>query len=567
MNKYILGLSVLAVGLASCSDEWDNHYKAVEQGEGSLWEVISAQSDLTNFAKLLKATDFDRSLNSAQVFTVFAPNNTAFTAQECDSLIEVYNQQVARGVKKDENTVVKEYVQNHIALYNYSVSADTNDSIRMMNYKYQVLGSKDLSGVQYENSNLLCRNGVLFKLENKLHYLPNIYECVKTEAGLDSVASFFNKYEYYYFSEEESVPGGIENGKTVYLDSVLYLSNYVLSFLNCPISAEDSSYTVLLPDNDVWKAEVEKHQSHFVYDKTVVGRDSLSYLYPRLQILDGTIYSRTNNQVNKRDDQMVSQFSQMYYTSCVRSLYKYPEGGFYYRWTKGDGVESVWNLFFNNESEQVPCSNGTIYKKSGTWNEFLADQWMDNAEINQEAEYVYSLDSVYTKVTRPLTRIRISSDNPYYSQVSEHEYVELNQIGSVPLKALFNVYNVLSNVDYDIYVVTVPPMAGDTLAEKLANNFRLTLMWNDLNGKQCQESYPELADDEEEDEVYFTSDPELVDVKYVCTKSFPTCSFGLDKAQVKILVEGDTDPYLVKKRTHTYTTRIDKFVFIPRKKD
>ena len=563
MNKYILGLSVLAVGLCSCSDEWDNHYKAVEQGDGNLWEAISAQPDLSNFAKLLKATEFDRSLSSSQVFTVFAPDNDALSLQECDSLIDAYNQQVAKGVKSDYNTVLNQYVKHHVALYNYSVSAGTNDSIRMMSYKYQVLGADNLSGVPYAQTNHLCSNGILFKLSEKLHYLPNIYERIKLEPGLDSVASFFLNYEHYEFSEGESVPGEVMDGKTQYLDSVMYQVNDVLSFLRCNVAVEDSFYYVLLPDNEVWRTELEKHQKHFVYDQTVVGRDSLSYLYPRLQVLDGAIYSRTNNQPNERNECMISKLSWMYYMSSVHSLYNRPEKDFYYFWYKEDlGVESVWDYFFNDGSEQIDCSNGAIYKKSGSWNRTLADRWAINSTINQECESSYTFDSVYSDVTRPLSRVTIPSDNPYYGMVSQHGYVEISPSASRMPKALFNVYNVLSNVDYDIYVVTVPPVAGDTLAKKVCNNFRITLLWNDEKGVQQKKLYPGSKSTD-----FFVCDSVNVKYDHVCTMSFPTSSFGLDKAQVKILVEGYTQPKYVNAGTHSTTTRIDRFIFIPRRDD
>ena len=92
MKKYILALSVLAVGLVACSDEWDNHYEVKKQSNGTLWENIAAQTDLTQFSRLLDATGFRTSLNGSQVFTVFAPTDDVFSATECDSLIQLYNE-------------------------------------------------------------------------------------------------------------------------------------------------------------------------------------------------------------------------------------------------------------------------------------------------------------------------------------------------------------------------------------------------------------------------------------------------------------------------------------------
>ena len=558
MNKYLLGLSVLALGLCACSDEWDDHYKVMQQGDGNLWKVISSQSDLSNFAKLLQATNFDRSLSSSQVFTVFAPSNDVFGQTECDSLINEYNAQRSRGIKDDYNTVMQEFVMNHVALFNYSVSSTTNDSIIMMNGKYKVLGANDLSGIQYQQTNQQCSNGVLFKMQQKLSYLPNIYEYVKLDPDLDSVASFLKAYEYYEFSETQSVPGDIVNGKTTYLDSVSYLYNMMFDLAR--INSEDSSYLVLLPDNEVWKTELEKHQKHFVYGKDVVGRDSLSYLYPRLEILEGVFLSATNNPVRQRDSHLISSFAQMRFTEAKRSMYSYRESDFYYNWTAdGLGVNSVWDYLYGG-TEQIDCSNGSIYKMSGAMQPLLADLWLNNGRIHQEAESNYTLDSVYTSTTRPVNRVSIPKDNPYYDLISEHSFIEISPTASAQTKSVFSVYNVMSNVEYDIYVVTVPPLASDIYAKHLANNFRVTLMWNNANGVQQKKTYPGTKSTD-----YFSCDSLYVKADYVCSMTFPTSSVGLEKPEIKIQIDGYTNPTLVRKGTHSTTTRIDKFVFIPKK--
>ena len=83
-------------------------------------------------------------LNSIQVFTVFAPTNSNFSQAEAQALIASYQQQVRDSVVEEDNTVLKEFIQNHVALYNHSESATSNDSITLMNGKYAILKSGDI---------------------------------------------------------------------------------------------------------------------------------------------------------------------------------------------------------------------------------------------------------------------------------------------------------------------------------------------------------------------------------------------------------------------------------------
>ena len=48
----------LAVSLAACTDVWEEHYQpdTALTGDKNLWELISDESDLSNFAALLSAT-------------------------------------------------------------------------------------------------------------------------------------------------------------------------------------------------------------------------------------------------------------------------------------------------------------------------------------------------------------------------------------------------------------------------------------------------------------------------------------------------------------------------------
>ena len=79
----VLGLALAALTFTACSDTWDEHYEGLADGvhEGSLWQAIKSDPELSNFASVLEACGFDKSLASSQVFTVFAPTNASFSAE------------------------------------------------------------------------------------------------------------------------------------------------------------------------------------------------------------------------------------------------------------------------------------------------------------------------------------------------------------------------------------------------------------------------------------------------------------------------------------------------------
>ena len=101
-NK-VLGLAVAALTFVACTDTWDDHYESLGNGansvhQGSLWQAISSNPNLSNFASVLEACNYKPILDGSQVFTVFAPTNDQFTQAQAEAWINDYQQQVAANV-------------------------------------------------------------------------------------------------------------------------------------------------------------------------------------------------------------------------------------------------------------------------------------------------------------------------------------------------------------------------------------------------------------------------------------------------------------------------------------
>ena len=537
----VLGLALAALTFCTCSDEWDNHYNTQQVGNGrSLWETISTDNTLSNFASVIQATGYDKALGSSQVFTVFAPTNDALTADQAEKWIDTYNQEKGESKKDEDNKTIKEFVKNHITLYNKSVSELSNDTIVMLNGKYLKLDGETLDGHNLSLTNSHHTNGVLFKVDHQVNYFYNVFEYLATDADLDSVAKFLYSYNEYEFMPELSVPGGIENGQTVYLDSVTVLENELFGRIGL-INEEDSTYTMLVPTNQAWSKLVTEYENYFNYCDFVQGRDSLKHLNTRMAIVCGTVFSHTNNQ--HWADSAVSVNAVPY------SLRKYMYGS----------ADAAYYIYYNTMAEggvfngvvEKECSNGRVMK-ADNWNIDKTQSFLQNVIMEGEARNSQAkVDE--TKTVTPLQSTYVASTHPFYNKISNNGFVEIvPTTANARPKVQFYIDNVLSNLAYDIQLVLVPTWTGELtsagVAETVKPNFMNVRLWSlkqdatdnsientaNWNVEQLLKNYETNFKREGVDTTYITMDTITVASNYV----FPTSSYGLETPQVMLEIEG-----------------------------
>jgi transposase len=543
-------------------------------GEGTLWESIKNNQQLSNFARVIEATGYHKSLSSSQVFTVFAPTNDAFTDADANDIINKYQAELAKGLKGEKNAAIKEFVMNHIALYNYSIANESPDTtIRMMNGKYLGLTNSTFSGKPFTSTNTITGNGVLFTLGEKADYIYNLFEYVKSDPELDSVSNFLymsDPYQFHkiIFDSEASVPGEIIKGQQHYLDSVTTTENEILYSSNrlyARLDNEDSCYYALMPTNKAWKEQYEKNVPLFQYDKQVFGRDSLMYLYPRLNILRGMQFNKTNNPLlgtTEAIDSIVSPIAISY--SDRRNTYgSYDIHPYlYYKpYAKPDGI-------FTDIKGQKVCSNGVILK-TDNWKIKYRDGF--NQLIIRDVDVAMDSLAGETPDAKPSwIYTSVQTDNPFYNKLHYHDYQTLIPANLRDMGVLLKIPDVLSNQKYDMYVVTVPATAGNTLAtDTLPTRFSVTLYWHDLDGKEVSK---EVSDKDGGDISYdsstrkqtFLTDPTKVHEIHIGTFEFPTCSYGLQEPQVKAFININVRSSDVNKGIYTKTLRMDCIKLVPR---
>lgn len=539
--KHISAALLAGMALAGCSDEWNEHYDASAVNDGTLWQAISSQSDLTHFASVVKACGYDVVLDGSQTYSVFAPTDATFSAAEADSLIAEFKRQQSAGTRPNDNTVVRQFLQNHIALYRHPVSSLTLDSITMMNNKYEVLTHTHLGNRQLLSSNALYDNGLLFTIDRKLDYFPNVFEYLGHDSELDSVYQFLNAYSVYEFDETKSVPGEIVDGQTVYLDSVSVLINPLLESFGL-IDSEDSTYWMVCPTNDEWNRLLAEYEPYFNYPNNVARRDSMFRVGTRQAIIGGTVFSRTTNPDVAFRDSAVSTSAP---SSLVRSLMRndYP----YYTYFRPFDAGGV---FYG--TDDIVCSNGHVLKA----NDFRISKYETFLQtVKVEAEAIQSQDTIINAV-EPLVVREVVSTNPFYGKISGNTFVEVQpDPATAQVTVQYKIPNILSNVGYDIYAVFVPATAYDTLAvaeTTRPNIVRTTLYWSDQNGREARRIYNKDL----------TTRPDVVDtVQLVSNYTFPTCSYGLADAAVKVAIRSNVRTNQTS--THSSTLRLDCLIVRP----
>lgn len=508
-TKYLslLNGALLMVGVltgVSCSDEWNEHYlpqdKSME-GAPSLLENIKSDPDLANFAKVLEATGYAQRLNNPAMFTVFAPKG--LTDLEAEYLINQYR---SESVKDEDRQTVKQFIKNHIALYarnlfkaDYTVytnndiyrNGDTGffvDTISMANGKYMRLMPASATELYIgPNSNassvvsnkilnkVVSNNGFLYKIEGeKLDFFHNVREKGIEDARLDSVSGYLCENDEFVLDEEKSVAGEVIDGKTHYLDSVTVFKNYEYETFRAYLEREDSTYLFLAPTNEVWEKEYEEYSKYFNYqvNRQTQQMDGNQRQNTARAILKGRFFNRNSRYNRNPNDSLCSTNYSVYQKY---QPYDDRRASVFYNPYAANGI-----MNFSNPEDTIVCSNGLIaIDREGRIDK---RKTFFRNEV-QNAHSGYSIPQI-TQGTSKKNAFEFKALNeayhdslPSFTPVYRPEMPEGHQVSLVSNgKKVYDVNyysrlyssndkmpyidypltGLMSNVYYNIYVVTVP---------------------------------------------------------------------------------------------------------------
>ncbi len=458
-------LLVSSVLWSACTDTWDDHYgvnDGVMADQSSILTNLAADSDLANFYKVAQAVGMTDLLESPQQLTLWAPIN--FTSAQADSVIAVFVEDSIAGKKDDDNKAVSQFFQNHVSLYTRTVSSETNDTIAMINGKYMhLVGTSSTSGLLQNNpfsDGILCNNGMLYKAENVQTFFPNVREYTELQANMDSLTAFLTDYDEYELDEDASVPGGVVDGKTVYLDSVTNLTNEMLTKYGY-IQREDSTYYLIVPTDEVWKEEYEKYHKYYNYTSVVNNADSLANVETRKDIMCGRFFNMSLSSkynLHPEDSLCNTQYMNSQQHNPRQNVYYNPESGIL------QGLE------------KVECSNGYIYVDDKGVIEpqttffgrkdleaYMARYFELPVNSNNE-DQMNSNSGTYYQLKDTSVNPDSVPDGDDSDLYNTYDYIEITaKTNSANTEITYTIPNTFSGCYYNIYLVTVPVTSPLTL--------------------------------------------------------------------------------------------------------
>ena len=269
--KY-LGYAMMAAGMlaaTSCSDFSDYNEAKLDStpsGNLTLWENISQNPQLSEFASMVKKTGFDSELNNTRYFTVWAPMDGTFNQSELATLTD--------------SALLVQFIKSHVAEYGHPATGLLNERIHTLNEKsftFAGSGSYTFDGVDITASNLPSNNGLIHMLNGAARFYPNLYEYIFMAQGIDSLREQFRRYQVTTLDLDASIKGPMVNGVQTYIDSVMITYNTLTNQLNAQIANEDSSYTFLMPTNKAFSSTYDRIKSLYHFITTTVVQDAENF--------------------------------------------------------------------------------------------------------------------------------------------------------------------------------------------------------------------------------------------------------------------------------------------------
>ena len=255
-------MMLVATSCSEFDDYNDAPSDATASGNMTLWQNITQNPQLSDFASLVKRTRFDVELDNTRAYTVWAPLNGTFNVGAYQQL--------------DDSTLLAQFVKSHVAQYNHVASGSIDERIHTLNKKsFPVTGNGDYTydGVHISAPNQPSSNGVMHLMDGAAQFFPNLYEYLSMGQGIDSLRNYFLGYELTTLDLQNSVKGSVVGGVQTYIDSVLITTNSLTRQLNASLDNEDSTYTFIMPTDKAYQQMYDKVKQNYNFIATTKVQD------------------------------------------------------------------------------------------------------------------------------------------------------------------------------------------------------------------------------------------------------------------------------------------------------
>ena len=496
----------LILATPSCTDTWDEHYNDLGTAAGqNLWEQIQSKPELSIFAEIASKAKYYKDdvhpmnyytfadlLQSGQVMTVWAPENSAFTAEEKAKWLEM--------AETDGYNLQKQLLTNHISMWRHPISIAKKDTLNMTNGKEMVFDMTTtpatMYGVELAQHNIAASNGTLHTVKGILPFHFNFYEYLKFSGENPLFSQYVIDKDTTYFYEGSSIEGlPDENGNPTYVDSVYVTSNLMFSrSANVSTSTSDKrhmsqkgfaaslnwesgKYIMAIPTDAAWTNTYEKIKSLYTYAESYIDReksgaketvmrpsenpDSLTDLSVKMDIATPIVFDLDRQGKIGGEEGAPWTMEQFIASKGTEAEY--------FLNTRGDTLRSIENKWDKTElfpGEPVEMSNGYAYI-SDTWN-LPKEYYFPDVEIKPYS-YMFNL---YSETFKGSVSSETFTNSLYpeivakYGKVSKDQFMIMKPDGSTKPEGnliLTGNYDLAYNRNaqvmsgkYDIYMVLVP---------------------------------------------------------------------------------------------------------------
>ena len=290
------------------------------------------------------------------------------------------------------------------------------------------------------------------------------------------------------------------------------------------------------------------------------------YTMPRIAIVEGSIFSRTmNSDAHLTDSALSTSAAETY---IYRESYWGNKNLHYYQFG-GKSAENTQKPYsatgIFSGTENVECSNGIVMKadnwkinKLNTFNQWIIVEAENYTAIKEVSKKENSKGDLEPTITAEVCEVM--NDNRFHNKVWSNAFVEFKQnITTQNHSVLFNIENVLSNIGYDIYLVTAPALANDsnaTQAQRIPTKLDCAINYHNQQGETEKTVLKSKV----------TNNPDIVDYILVAEDfKFPTATFGLRESEPQVTLEVKTNVSAREQSQKQFdrTMRIDCIMLVP----
>ncbi len=193
-----------------CQEIWDEHYSASDPSVNKLlWDEIQLNDDFSSFEDYIKEYKLDTILTSNQRFTLFIPNNDAFS-------------------NIPDTVEINAFLLNHLISPNIFSLGNIEEltKLQTLSGKFALIQKIDTS-FYYDDAKIVRQSpvyldGRYYEVEDFPFAKPSFNEYFRDK--LPAIYNYINFQVYDSLDKNQSTPIRIEDGKTIY-DSVFISIN------------------------------------------------------------------------------------------------------------------------------------------------------------------------------------------------------------------------------------------------------------------------------------------------------------------------------------------------------